>query len=229
LTLNMKKNVSKSRQRPSQPKMAEDNIPRLVGPSGALPLGFPNKLLSRVRYHDTATLVSAAGSIAKQVYRLNSTFDPDSTGIGHQPMFRDTFAAIYDHYSVVSTKFRVKFVNTSNVSYHVGALIDDDGATSTTVDTLCEDTNGRTVMLPPVTGSLSSTTIDVSWDAKKFLGIDPFTSETYKTAVGSNPAEESDMTIWATPTDGISSPTILADVMIEYTVLWTELTSPTQS
>jgi len=174
-------------------------------------------------------LTSTVGSIAKYVYRLNSTFDPDSTGTGHQPMFRDTFAGIYDHYSVVSSRVVVKFVNSSTTTYHTGVLIDDDGSTSTNIDVLCEDTNGLTVMLPALTGSLSTHTFSVNWDAKKYLGIDPYASETYKTAVGSNPAEESDITCWAVPTDGTSTATVVIDVMIEYLVLWTELSSPSGS
>lgn len=206
-----------------------DTIPRIVGPSGNIPLGFPAKLLTRIRYHDTEVLASTTGSIAKYYYRLNSTFDPDVTGAGHQPMFRDTFASIYDHYSVVSTKVTVKFANTSTVSYHTGVLIDDDGSTSTNIDTLCEDTQGQTEMLPPLSGSLSSHTYHVRWDCEKYLGINPFASETYKTATGSNPAEESQLAIWAVPTDGSSSASVVVTVMLEYTVLWTELASPSQS
>lgn len=190
--------------------------------------GFPDKIISKVRYHDTEPLVSTVGSLAKYFYRLNSTFDPDLTGVGHQPMFRDTFAAVYDHYSVISSKVVVKFVNNSAVPYNVGCIIEDDGVASTLLDTLCEQSHGQHKLIPAITGSISSSTFTVNWDCKSILGIDPFTSETYKTAVASNPAEDSNLCIWAVPVDA-STATIYVDVTIEYTVLWTELTTPTQS
>jgi hypothetical protein len=190
--------------------------------------GFPHQLLTKLRYHDTLTITSTAGSLAKYVFRWNSTFDPDFTGTGHQPLYRDTFAGIYDQYAVVSAIAVVKFANTSGDPWVVGVLSEDDATSSTTISVLCEQATGQHKLLPPVTGSLSSGTFNASFDAKKRLGIDPFTSELYKTAVGSNPTEESDLVIWGYDTSGGSS-TVTFDIELVQTVLWTELTSPTQS
>jgi len=68
----------------------------------------------------------------------------------------------------------------------------------------------------------------VAWDCKKVLGINPFSSETYKTAVGSNPAEESDLIIWAVDENG-NTGSVLMNIEIDYLVLWTELTTPSGS
>lgn len=181
-----------------------------------------------MRYHDTEPLTIAGGAVQKYVYRWNSTFDPDLTGVGHQPLFRDTFAAIYDHYAVISAVARVKFINTAAVAMFVGCVTDDDSTTSTLLDTLCEQTHGYHMLLPPLTGALSTHTFTVPWSCKKILNIDPYTSELYKTAVGSNPTEDSNLTIWALSIDG-SAVTCYFDIEFEYTVLWTELATPVQS
>lgn len=43
-------------------------------------------------------------------FNLNSTFDPDSTGVGHQPLGRDQLAGVlYNRYRVHSVRFTVEF------------------------------------------------------------------------------------------------------------------------
>lgn len=169
-----------------------------------------------------------SGSLAKQVMRWNSTFDPDLTNTGHQPLYRDTFAAIYDQYAVISATIVVKIVNLATAVLVCGVLTEDDASSSSTIQTLMEQGTGQHTILPPQTGSLSSHTFRLKWSCQKMLNIDPFSSETYKTAVGSNPTEESDLVIWATTADG-SSATPYVTIEMEQVVLWTELQSPTGS
>jgi len=65
------------------------------------PLGnFPNSKTVALRYVDTISLNGGAGSSAVQVFRVNNIFDPDYTGTGHQPMYRDNYAALYSKYRV---------------------------------------------------------------------------------------------------------------------------------
>jgi hypothetical protein len=184
--------------------------------------------MAKLRYHDTETLTSSSGAVGKYVYRWNSTYDPDVTGSGHQPMFRDTFAAIYDQYAVVRATATIKFINVSSTPMFVGVVTDDDASTSTTRDTLCEQTHGWHSLMPAQAGSLSTITHTASWDCVKYLGIDPFTSELYKTGVETDPTEQSTLTVWTLATDGTSQ-TVLCDVELVYTVLWTELATPSQS
>lgn len=192
-------------------------------------LGFPLSMLSNIRYNDTYVLSITSGNLQKQNMRWNSVFDPDQTGTGHQPLYRDTFAAIYDQYAVVSAAASVTFVNTSSTPILVGLVTEDDTSSSTDHHVLIEQAQGLHRMLPSQSGSLSTHTFTHKWSAKRNLRIDPFKSETYKTAVGSNPSEESDLLIWGTTADGSSSATFAVDVTMVYEVLWTELSTPTLS
>lgn len=61
-----------------------------------------------------AFTVGASGAFgAEQEFRLNSQFDPNETGTGHQPYGRDTFATMYDRYKVTYVTFEVTFTNPS--------------------------------------------------------------------------------------------------------------------
>jgi len=217
--------------RPRRNKAAKQQAPYPVGTMAIgreMPFGFPDKIVSKLRYVDLLTLSSTLGSIGKQAFRWNSTFDPDATGTGHQPLFRDTFASVYDQYAVVSAVAKVKFINTGVDPIRVGVVTDDDFTSSTTVNTLCEQFHGQHVMLPPMAGSLSSHTFTITWDCKKILSIDPYTSELYKTAVGSNPTEESYLHCWMSNSLAGTS-VAYVDVELVQNVLWTELNTPVQS
>jgi hypothetical protein len=167
--------------------------------------------------------------LAKIVYRWNSTFDPNQSGGGHQPLYRDTYAGVYDHYSVISARAIIEITNQGSVGSICGTLTDDDGTTSTTFQTLMEQSHGQSAQITPLTGSRSDVTFICTWNCKNVLGIDPFASETYKAAVGSDPTEESELLIWGIPDDGSSTNTLSVTITLEQEVLWTELTTPTQS
>jgi len=204
-------------------------VPRIAMGNNAV-FGFPPQMLTKLRYCESYALVSTSGSIAKQVMYVNSTFDPDNTGGGHQPLYRDTYASLYDQYAVVAATIKVTFSTLATTTgVHVGVLIDDDSSTSSTFSTLCEQNLGKHALLAPATGALSNKTIVLKWNCKKHLGIDPFTSQTYKTSVGSNPLEIASFLLWASPADGSTTTTTQVYIELVQEVLWTELTTPTQS
>jgi len=204
------------------------SIPTL-GMGRQLQFGFPKQMLTKLRYYDTYAMTVTTGSLGKQVMRWNSTFDPDYSGVGHQPLYRDTFAGVFDHYAVVSATANVKIINTSTVPIICGVVTDDDATSAGVVTVLCEQTTGQHCLLPPVSGSLSSVTFNPTWSCKADLGIDPYSSEEYKTTVGSNPTEESYLHVWATVTDGASSTSVIVSLEIVQTILWTELATPSSS
>jgi hypothetical protein len=191
--------------------------------------GFPTRMLGRLRYVDTLLSDTTSGAIRKQVFRLNSTYDPDLTNAGHQPLYRDTYATIYDQYAVVRCRAIVTVVNAGTVPIHCGIVLEDDSSSSTSYNVLMEMTAAQHKLVPAQLGSLSSHTFVYDWDCQKVLGIDPFASETYKTAVGSNPTEESDLVVWVQPVDLASTQNHYINIELQQEVLWTELSTPTIS
>lgn len=190
--------------------------------------GFPDRLMTTLRYHNVVAVSSTAGSTGKQIYSWNSIYDPDITNVGHQPLYRDTYAVIYDHYAVVSARASIRITNPNSTTFLVGAVTDDDSTTSTSIDTLSEQNHGVHMLLQPLSGSRSEVAYNLSWDCKKILGIDPYTSQAYKTTVGADPSEVSTLTLWAADVTGATNG-VLTDIILEYDVLFTELSTPTQS
>lgn len=224
----IRRNGKRSAQRRNNAQDKVHTVPR-IAMGQQMVFGFPDRILTKVRYHDTYSLAITLGSLARQIMYLNSTFDPDNTGTGHQPLYRDTYASIYDQYAVVACKYKVKVINTdTDTPIICGAVIDDDNVSTASVNVLCEQNHGQYTILPPLAGSLSSHTFIGNWTAQSILGIDPYTSQTYKTAVGSNPSEISSLIVWATNFDA-STMTVTVSIELEQTVLWTELTTPTAS
>lgn len=191
--------------------------------------GFPHVLLTKLRYHDTLTLTSSLGAVQAQQFRWNSTFDPDYTNAGHQPLYRDTYAAIYDQYAVVSAKAKIEIINTSSTLLaFVGVQTDDSTSYTSGFNTIAEQSTAKSYCLGVTGNANSSKVFNISWNCKEVLGIDPYTSESYKTSVGSNPTEVSFLNVFNATTVG-SNNTVTLNVMLEQVVLWTELTTPTGS
>lgn len=192
--------------------------------------GFPDRILTKLRYDDVITLTSTSGSIGKQVFGMNNCFDPDVTGTGHQPLYFDQFSAIYNQYAVVKSKIKVRLAQelSSNKAMIVGIVGDDNGTTSSTFSTLMEQSHGNTKVLG--IGSADSLSyLSQKFHCKKMLTIDPYTSETYKTAIGSSPTEAWDVLVWTITMDGTTTQTIRFIVEIQFTVLFTELKDVSQS
>jgi hypothetical protein len=190
--------------------------------------GFPDRLLTKVRYCDILSITSTGGGQGKYLWRWNSTFDPDYTGTGHQPLYRDTYAAIYDQYAVVAATATFEILNTTVSPLVVIMNTDDDGSISTNNNVLEEQSHGQSKLMTPLTGSSSKVTMTASWSAAEFLNIDPFSSQTYKTPVGSNATEESLLSLSVFTTD-VSTASINIKLTLVQEVLWTELATPTIS
>ncbi len=191
--------------------------------------GFPDRLMTTLRYYELDNFQSVAGVAAQVGFRWNSIYDPNYSAGGHQPLYRDTYASIYDHYSVVSAKATIRFVTQNDAANSVvTAVTDDDTTPSTTFTTVAEQNHGWSRMLGHADGSGSTADVVLHWDCKQILGIDPFASQTYKTAVGSNPSEES--LLWLSNFSLFGTTvTVAYSIMIEYNVLFSELSTPTSS
>jgi len=80
----------------------------------------PHKYMT-FKYTDvvTSSLATTVGS--SQVYNLNSLFDPDRTGTGHQPYGFDQMSALYNRYRVLNTRWRIVF-SPSSLTYAVSVV-----------------------------------------------------------------------------------------------------------
>lgn len=81
-------------------------------------VGIPRYWRGRLRYSDIYAWTTAGG-LDRQVYAGNGLYDPDITGIGHQPTGFDQLVAIWSRYRVYSSRIRVDVVNVAGVPVQV--------------------------------------------------------------------------------------------------------------
>ncbi len=84
--------------------------------------GFPDQIRVSLVYEDLIPITTVANSYYTQIFRGNSLFDPDLTGIGHQPRYFDQYAAIYNKYKVYSSKIEI-FVTNASATVPIGICI----------------------------------------------------------------------------------------------------------
>lgn len=105
---------------------------------------FPDTRLVRHKYADTI-LLPAAGAPGVPVtwsFRANSMYDPDYTGLGHQPMFHDEMAAQYRFYTVMRSWIKVTFPNDANITQNLFLFCDSDFNSPTNFSNMLEQHRG---------------------------------------------------------------------------------------
>jgi hypothetical protein len=89
--------------------------------SQAISFFDPHRYIT-LRYCDIFTTGNLAATTAvAQIMNLNSLFDPDRTGTGHQPMGFDQLAGIYARYRVLKVRWKV-IISPSSVTYHAAVV-----------------------------------------------------------------------------------------------------------
>lgn len=158
-----------------------------------MPVGFPKTNMVKLRYVDSVQLNAIAGVIDTYVFRANSIFDPNFTGIGHKPNGMDQWGNFYNHYVVVGSKIKVTWATTSvtttgGLSVR-GVFLSDDTTYSTSLTDLLEQSQSRRSTALP---STTKPTVTVKgYSAKKFFNITNITDNWSRLGAnfGVNPQE----------------------------------------
>lgn len=110
------------------------------------------------------------------IYRLNSMYDPDVSGIGSQPagfsqlMGVDYGSGLYNQYLVSSSKASVRFTNKSDQPIRVGlAHRRSSSIPGLTINYLVQSNGTKTCILQPKGQPGSTKTLSLRWDAKRWF------------------------------------------------------------
>lgn len=192
------------------------------------PTGFPDRMCVKLKYFDKYSISITTGIPQAQVWRGNDCFDPDLTGSGHQPNGFDQWSAFYNFQTVVASAVRVRVF-------------------PTTVTTVLTNTIEVVVFPNTASGVLNSKNVGTGREQvyAKWLTINagnfPNTIRSYMSTAkmaGTAPTAISDAvsaytnTVGASPTlawywhmyvncvDEASSTSLIADVEIDYYVIF---------
>lgn len=208
--------ISKKRRAPYTAKIIPNiGVPRNVA-------GFPQEIITKLKYVDNITLSSSSFSISKNAFKMNSIFDPDVTGVGHQPLYTDQFSPVYNRYTVLGSKLTVMFTSntptTTASSSIVGVVGDDDGTTSSTLTAIQEANKCDWTALSNSYQGAGTPMCAVTYSPERDLGLSP-DDDTVSASVTADPSAAYYASVFASDLNGSATATIVfALVEIEYTV-----------
>lgn len=78
------------------------------------PMGQSKRI--KMKYCDHLQFALTAGISKTHIFRLNSTYDPDFTGIGHQPQGRDQMINYFNRYRVHNVRYRILCSNSNQTT-----------------------------------------------------------------------------------------------------------------
>lgn len=185
----------------------------------------PKMFKTSMRYADTISLnPGVGGAVNVHTFRANSLYDPDVTGIGHQPRGFDQLIALYDHYVVTNAKITVQFgaPNNETINYIVGISLQDDGTTSTDIRDYLERGYTVNTMLGSGAGASPKKLVMYS-DTAKFLGRSGVLQDSQlKGSDSGNPAETLVFHVFATSADLTDTGAIYIYVTIDFNAWFIE-------
>lgn len=135
---------------------------------------FPTHQLVRgqLYYNYQQTLTAAAGAPNTQIYGANFMFDPDVSGVGHQPMGFDQLMLVYEHFAVIHSSCSVTFSGSgSNGVFRAGVYLSPDAVALSNPNQIMENgLNNSTAIDGKDTGVARSKTITLDCDVTKYFG-----------------------------------------------------------
>jgi len=206
-------------------------IPRSLS---SVTLGFPKQLEIRQRFCTGITLSISALATAPvtEQFSVNGLFDPFTSGGGHQPLYFDQLAAIYNNYTCLKSKITVSFNPPASASAPmvVGIYVEDNTTiTPTTIAGVTEQSTSVWRSLPATPG-YASQTLSKAWDAKQTFGGNIRDNDDLGGSSLANPVLQQYFTVFAapngSPSGGIS---VVAYVTVEYTAVWDNLVNMAQN
>jgi len=193
--------------------------------------GFPDQLKACLRYKENGVSFTASTTPAAQVYRLNSLFDPNLTGTGHQPNYFDQLSAVYGFYCVTAARMKCQVLNEGTVEVDCVLVYSDINTSTQTVENLSEarwsknivagiQSSGKSV----VSFTLGTASI-ANLTGEKFLNTDP---DQYA-AVTANPADTIVGIFKMAAADGVTNVKAIVNFELSFDCIFKDLTPVAES
>lgn len=189
--------------------------------------GFPDRLKTKLQYQDVVQLAASAGSPAVWQFRMNSLFDPDYSGTGHQPQWYDQLSAVYSNYKVLGSKITCVFIpnnindtELNDKGPYICGITTVAGTTSfsaASYPALLEDGNSVHGIIVDKQGGSNKVTLSNTFSPMRDLGLDPNSTD-LRVPTGSNPSTNAAVyaNVWALDMTEAASQDVVVKVQIEF-------------
>ncbi len=193
------------------------------GLTKSFPLGKSFKW--HTRYADTNFVLAPTVSqqAVTHVFSMNGMYDPDVTGVGHQPLgFDQLVGTMYDHYTVVGARAKVVASNLSESPQNFLLQLKDTTTTSTNMSEIIE--NGTSVYgtLGAQDTGTSVRTFSINCSLSKFFGRKVLQDDKYEGNAGNNPADQVYLHVITQPQIAAVLGVVNFSITIEYITILTE-------
>jgi len=186
---------------------------------------LPIKKRATLSYYDNNNFTTGAAASSGYVFTANGLYDPNITGVGHQPMGFDQMMLFYEHYTVTSCRLTVNFYNADATNTAmVGILVAPDATLETNYSKLNENGLLKKIHLSP-TGSNPNNfkTISMQVNISKINGKKDVKSEDdFRGDVASNPLEQTYFHVFGYNFINVNTVSIYFETLLEYTAEFTE-------
>lgn len=190
---------------------------------------FAQRYITTMKYADAFFFANVNGPTVYR-YNLNSVFDPNRTGTGHQPYGHDSLAAIYNRYRVIACSYTVSFVDTAGNYVQVACLPANEEVSALTLSEIRENPRCKfTLQSPqapmrPVRGKVFIPSL-VGRNKQQYMADDRYQAQT-----GSSPAELAILNIFfQRQDDSVNTMSGPLNITLNYTVEWFDVKNLAQS
>ncbi len=189
----------------------------------------PDRMRLKLKYAQTG-IVFTAVDYDTHIFSMNGCFDPDITGVGHQPMGFDQWGALFTQYRVYASMIRILCANDAtaqNTSYILGTYPSNSGTTVATLEAALEQPRMKKALVTPGRGepgivSNYVRTVDLAGGT---LGAE----NQYRGTLSANPTIQFRWHIFGGTLDVTTNIDVTFVVEIEYYVEFSQRTIPGQS
>jgi hypothetical protein len=131
----------------------------------------PARMPMTLQYVDQTFLQTGvvAGEVVENVFRLNSPFDPDYTGIGDQPRGFDEWMAIYSWCTVLSADVQVTTTAGATIPMYLGFYPDSGFGVAANADDALSRAD-KLVTVSATTGGVAENQISRHYDIARLVG-----------------------------------------------------------
>lgn len=162
------------------------------------------------------------GTAGTYVFTANGCYDPNVTGVGHQPAGFDQLMAIYNEYVVIGSTITARFIGTdSNIACICGVALTDFSTTSADPRVYVENGNCKWGQMSTFKSGGDMITITHKADISKFSRQSIVDEDSFSGTASTNPTDTHYYHLWVSATDALSDPgATVVNVEIKYDVIF---------
>jgi len=185
---------------------------------------IPSRFITKMKYSEFVN----TDTFGQYVFNLNSIFDPNRTGTGHQPYGFDTLATLYNRYRVIACGYRLQVAGDAPTAYVMSAIPGNEIINPLTISEARE--NPRAKYIQQNVGAPAATLSSKCY-LPSLLGrtkAQYMADDRYQAQTTASPAELALLNIMTADTADIYRQTKV-QVMLEYTVEFFDIKHLAQS